>query len=125
MLSLIKIRVKYIIRKPCLLFWTYLFLPIIILIAAIVTIKNKKKQTLTSFESFILPYQKTFFNEIEEYPNIKEYLNFTGFLVDEENDCNVINSILLEFDLCQEQCPICTLKESSFTNYIFTIFIST
>ena len=121
MLSLIKIRVKYIIRKPCLLFWTYLFLPIIILIAAIVTINNKKKKTLTSFESSILPYQKTFFNEIEEYPNINFYLNFTGFLVDEEKDCNTINSILSEFDICQEQCPICTEKESSFDNYTVNI----
>ena len=64
MLSLIKIRVKYIIRNPCLLFWTYLFLPIIITIVAIVTISKKKKLDMKTFESVILPGDpKKFFEQ--------------------------------------------------------------
>ena len=121
MLSLIKIRIKYIIRKPCLLFWTYLFIPIIILIAAVITIKNKKNQTLKSFQSAILDEQRIFFKENEEYSNIKEYLYFTGFLVDNENDCEKINSVLEEYNLCEDKCPICTEKENTFDNYTLNI----
>ena len=121
MLSLIKIRVKYIIRKPCLLFWTYLFIPIIILIAALISIKNKKKRDLQSFESAIFPDQKIFFNGGEEYSNIKDYLQFTGFLVDDIKDCEAINSLLTEYNICQEKCPICTDKESSFDNFTLNI----
>ena len=52
MISLINSRVKYIIRHPCLLFWTYLFLPIIILIAAIIRFFNKEKiDPITYFDS--------------------------------------------------------------------------
>ena len=121
MLSLIKIRVKYIIRNPCLLFWTYLFLPIIILIAALVSIKNKDKYSLKSFNSFILQDQKTFFKEGQEYLNILIYLNYTGFLVDEEKSCDAIKSILSDYGICQERCPICTEKESNFDNYTLNI----
>ena len=121
MLLLIKIRVKYIIRKPCLLFWTYLFIPIIIFIAALISLKNKKKRSLQSFESAIFPDQKIFFKEGEEYLNIKDYLNFTGFLVDDKKYCEVINSLLREHDICHEECPICTEKESSFNNFTLNI----
>ena len=121
MLSLIKIRFKYIVRKPCLLFWTYLFIPIIILIASIITIKNKKKKTLKSFESAVLGEQRIFFKENEEYSNIKEYLIYTGFLVDNEEDCEKINSLLQEYNICQGNCPICTEKESTFDNYTINI----
>ena len=121
MLSLIKIRVKYIIRKPCLLFWTYLFIPIIILIVAIVVIKNKKKKDLKSFESIIFPEETKFFNENEDYISIREYIDFTGFQVEDEKDCNTISSLLTEYDLCNPKCPICTEKESNFDNFTMNI----
>ena len=121
MLSLIKIRVKYIIRKPCLLFWTYLFIPIIILIVAIVVIKNKKKKDLKSFESIIFPEETKFFNENEDYIFIREYINLTGFQVEDEKDCNTISSLLTEYDLCNPKCPICTEKESNFDNFTMNI----
>ena len=42
MLSLIRIRVKYLIRNPCLLFWSYIFLPLIIFIVGIYMIVDRK-----------------------------------------------------------------------------------
>ena len=42
MLSLISIRVKYLIRHPCLLFWSYLFIPSLILLIAIFSILDGK-----------------------------------------------------------------------------------
>ena len=61
MLSLVKIRIKYIIRKPCLLFWTYILIPVIILIAAIVVINNKSPHTLEKYEKDVLQnYEKDF-----------------------------------------------------------------
>ena len=81
MLSLIKIRVKYIIRNPCLLFWTYLFLPIIITIVAIVTISKKKKLDMKTFESVILPGDpKKFFEQNKKLMEIKHcFMKFKLF----------------------------------------------
>ena len=117
MLSLIKIRVKYIIRNPCLLFWSYLFIPILILIASIFIISDKKKYDIKSFESVTLDTLK-FFEENQSYLNIKNELNYTGFLVDDKGYCNVINRTLKDFNLCMNDlCPICTKRESDFNNY--------
>lgn len=52
MKSLINIRIKYILRHHCLLFWTYLFLPILILIAAIALLFQKEKMSpIPEFDS--------------------------------------------------------------------------
>ena len=126
MLSLIKIRVKYIIRNPCLLFWTYLFLPIIITIVAIVTISKKKKLDMKTFESVILPGDpKKFFEQKkeDEYQNIKPYLPFTCFLVDDAKYCDTIKPLLNEYDITEVDSlsPLCTDKESNFNNYTLNI----
>ena len=126
MLSLIKIRVKYIIRNPCLLFWTYLFLPIIITIVAIVTISKKKKLDMKTFESVILPGDpKKFFEQKkeDEYQNIKPYLPFTCFLVDDAKYCDTIKPLLNEYDIAEVDSlsPLCTDKESNFNNYTLNI----
>ena len=115
MLSLIKIRVKYIIRKPCLLFWTYLFIPIIILIAAIIIIPKKKKLTLKSFDPFIFNQNHLFFNSDKEndYLNIKVDLQSTTFFVDNENYCSTIISLLNEYGVTESETPLCTDKESN------------
>ena len=126
MLSLIKIRVKYIIRNPCLLFWTYLFLPIIITIVAIVTISKKKKLDMKTFESVILPGDpKKFFEQKkeDEYQNIKPYLSFTCFLVEDAKYCDTIKPLLNEYDIAEVDSlsPLCTDKESNFNNYTLNI----
>ena len=56
MKSLINIRIKYILRHHCLLFWTYLFLPILILIAAISQLiqklfQNEEMSPIPKFDS--------------------------------------------------------------------------
>ena len=89
MLALIRIRVKYIIRHPCLLFWSYLFLPIVIIIAAIVIITKKDSYSLKTSNSVSL-IKSEFFQEAQGYPNIKRDFNFTGFLVDNKADCDKI-----------------------------------
>ena len=122
MLSLIKIRVKYILRKPCLLFWTYLFLPIIILIAAIVVISKKDEKTLKSFNPFIFNKRRKFFDDNgQEYADIKDGLSGTTFLVDNENYCNTIINLLNQYGIYEDECPLCTGRESNINNHTINI----
>ena len=121
MLSLLKIRVKYIIRKPCLLFWTYLFLPIIILIAAIIVISKKKEKTLKSFNSYVFNQKRKFFDEINEYSNIKDGLSGTTFVVDNEKYCDTIIPLLNDYGITEDKCPLCTGRESNVNNYTANI----
>ena len=76
MLSLIKIRIKYVIRHPCLLFWTYIFLPILTLIGAIYAIKEKKGNEpfdfLETFDPLLFSGQQIFFKEKEEACQIRK-----------------------------------------------------
>ena len=117
MLSLIKIRVRYIIRKPCLLFWTYLFLPIIILIAAIIVIMKKKEKTLKSFDPYVFNQRLKFFDDNDEYSNIKEGLKGTTFVVNDEKYCETIIPLLNAYGIAEDKCPLCTGRESNINNY--------
>ena len=122
MLSLIKIRVKYVIRKPCLLFWTYLFLPIFITIGGLIAISNKEPLELKRYNAQILEGTKQFFNTTgDTYGNIKSKLRYTGFLVNEQKDCSMIENVLNEFNLCSPNCSKCEEEESKFNNYTFNI----
>ena len=121
MLSLIKIRVKYIIRKPCLLFWTYLFLPIIITIAGFISMSNKKALELKKYRTHFFNETKQFFNNGDNYDYIKSELQYTGFLVNEKEDCNVIKAVLNEFNLMFSEFPKCEEAESKFDNYTLNI----
>ena len=121
MLSLIKIRVKYITRKPCLLFWTYLFLPIIITIAGFFSMSNKKALELKQYRTHIFNETKQFFNNGDNYDYIKSELGYTGFLVNEKEDCNVIEAVLNEFNLMFSEFPKCEDAESKFDNYTLNI----
>ena len=121
MLSLIKIRVRYIIRKPCLLFWTYLFLPIIILIAAIIVITKKKEKTLKSFAPYVFNQRLKFFDDNDEYSNIKEGLKGTTFVVNDEKYCETIIPLLNAYGIAEDKCPLCTGRESNINNYTINI----
>ena len=88
MLSLIRIRIKYIIRHPCLLFWSYLFLPIVILIIALVSLSDKKDLNLISYKSASLNTPLEFFKEGEQYSELSPYLPYTGILIDDKNKCD-------------------------------------
>ena len=126
MLSLIKIRLKYIIRHPCLLFWTYIFLPAIILIAAIIVLTNKSDYKLEKYEKEALPDSTRYFlnNTFENLQKLS-YLNFTAFLVDNEDNCNKIievfnaNKIFIPHDY--EQYVFCNTSESNLSNLTLNI----
>ena len=123
MLSLIKIRIKYIIRKPCLLFWTYLFLPIIITISAVVLLVEKSREssppTLRKFNSLSIDKTYKFFNDsINPYSSdFITNMTYTSFLVEDKKDCNAIKETLDEFNIKEKNTPLCVEKESEFNNY--------
>ena len=117
MLSLLRIRMKYLIRKPCILFWAYLFIPIIILIVGVIFLSFKEKAPLLKYQFNPIPEQKEFFVNNDPYIYIKKNLPFAGFLVPDKENCNIIKNILTEHGLCNiTSCPICTNKESDFNN---------
>ena len=108
MLSLINIRIKYLIRNPCLLFWTYLFLPGIILFIIIkggFNKETKQNYIIQLKNSPIESGEDYFFNQIDSknnrtikrnYNSIKNYLYKTSILVNDEIDCIKIQNIIEE-----------------------------
>ena len=126
MLSLVKIRIKYIIRKPCLLFWTYILIPGAILVAAIIVINNKSSHNLEKYEKDILGnYEKDFLNV--NYDNLIElqYLNFTSFIVDKEENCDKVKKVLTDNGLPipndYSSFSICNTLEKNLSNLTFNI----
>ena len=105
MLSLLRIRVKYVIRNRCLLFWTYLFLPIIIFILGVSFLANKNPLTPNKYQSVALLKNKTFFVENECYSSIKENLPETAFLVPDKANCAAIQNVLKDHNLCNSTVP--------------------
>ena len=93
MLPLIRIRLKYIQRNPCLLFWSYLLIPIGIFALAIYSIIDRKK--IQKYDE-IQPYEfteKKIFNENYNYENLSTYLNYSIFLVKGEDVEEVKNKL--------------------------------
>ena len=91
MLSLLRIRVKYLIRKPCLLFWSYLFLPILVLIIAIYQLIHKSTQfDVILKENPIEIGEKYFFSDANSYDDIKYYFYFSMIVVDDKKYCDQI-----------------------------------
>ena len=105
MLPLLIIRIKYLIRNPFLLFWTYLFLPGIIILFVINNISgdSKDKYIFQLKEEPIKLGENIFFNEIDNnnkvkknYNSIKKFLYKTSFLVNDKNDCSKIKNFIKE-----------------------------
>ena len=105
MLPLLSIRIKYLIRNPFLLFWTYLFLPGIIILFVINNISgdSKDKYIFQLKEEPIKLGENIFFNEIDNnnkvkknYNSIKKFLYKTSFLVNDKNDCSKIKNFIKE-----------------------------
>ena len=98
MLSLIRIRIKYLIRHPCLLFWSYLFLPLLILIIAIFKLKdgpNQYELQITE-EPYSIKKEYTFFQKQISYFNLYKYWRSTVFVVNKEEDCTKIQNFFNE-----------------------------
>jgi len=121
MQALLNIRLKYIVRRPCLFFWVFLFIPIIIAIVFSSLFAAKDKYSIKYYNSFPLQNNKTFLGDNYDYSYIKPYLRFTGFLVPEQSNCNVINAFIKDHNLCSSSCPVCSDKESDFHELIFNV----
>ena len=109
MISLIKIRIKYLIRNPNVLFWTYLFLPGLIFIIVFTQRTNKaekssflmqpKQSPINLGEDYFL-YELTktkanVTNKIKRsYSSIKKYLKETSILVNDMSDCTFIQKFI-------------------------------
>ena len=118
MLSLISIRVKYILRHPVLLFLSYLLIPILISIASFFMISNNDKDyDFVKKESpFLIP--DIYYNfTSNSYENLVEYLNFTLFLVDKEIDCKVVEEFIKsKFDNFKDEYFHCSHSEKDANN---------
>ena len=101
MLSLLRIRVKYIERHGCLLFWTYLFLPVLTFISAVfLLLKGSLEYETVKKESPIIFQEMEFFKNSSKYSN--SYLNIlpgllrTLIVVEDQNKCKEIQTFLRE-----------------------------
>ena len=117
MQALLNIRLKYIVRRPCLFFWVFLFIPIIIAIVGSSLFAAKEKYKIQSYPSIPLLPNKTFLDD--RYTYIPSNLTFTGFLVPEKANCDIINAYLKEIGLCTQNCPGCSDQESGLGNNVF------
>ena len=107
MLSLISIRVKYLIRNPCLLFWSYLFIPAFILFIAIIVILNGKDRL--EFEKKMPPLllqTKQFKGDYHEDENdiLKGYWDNTLLVVDDGIDCTKVKKAFFNLTLSGINC---------------------
>ena len=121
MISLIKIRIKYIIRNPCLLFWTYLFLPVLILgLGIFIFIKKEKIERLPEFESTSLIYnntEKIFTNPLlnkNSFNYLENYWNFTLLIVDKGIKCDKVLQYFQE--IANANKINCSYSEKDITN---------
>lgn len=117
MLSLLSIRVKYLIRKPCLLFWTYLFIPIVILIVGIIQFMNgeNRKFILYPKDEPIQFAEKYFFPIDNSYQSLTEYyFYFTLFVVDDEKYCSKIRDFFEKNNIIEN--ITCSNSEKSANN---------
>ena len=139
MLSLVKIRVKYILRNPCLLFWTYILIPGIIVFSGIYQIIDKKKKNIETYEKSIINQDspKVFFDDYDKmYDNLLHYrklgfLNFAAFIAENTETCDKIKKYLDKHNIhirdfsgepkIYEDYQVCTTKESNLSNTTINI----
>ena len=101
MLSLLRIRVKYIERHCCLLFWTYLFLPVLTFISAVfLLLKGSLDYETVKKESPIIFQEMEFFKNSSSYStsysNILPGLLRTLIVVEEQSKCENIQAFIRE-----------------------------
>ena len=122
MLSLISIRSKYLYRHPCLLFWSYMFLPGVIFLLSMSLLKLGSKSPL-KLQPKVEPYisgEDYFFSE--EYNNtliprnydlLKTYLpNITVIINDEKYCKDIVNFVQEETNFTIN----CSFYKKNFTN---------
>ena len=126
MFSLVKIRIKFIIRHPCLLFWTYIIIPGLILAGAIALLLNKTKPTLQKYEKdTLIDSTKEFLeNKFENLLDLN-YLTFTGFVVNNEDNCKKIEKVYIDNKIPipndYPEYKFCTTLEANLTNITLNV----
>ena len=60
MQTLLNIRLKYVVRRPCIFFWVFLFIPIVIAIVFSSLFAAKDKYDIKNYSSFPLQSNKIF-----------------------------------------------------------------
>ena len=114
MISLIQIRIAYLKRHPCLLFWGYLFLPLIILSFGIY--KLTKDKTIYEYQEKKDPEpinQEFLFFDEYNYFKLYRYWESTTFIVDQIENCDKIRNYFRE-ELYLKNIN-CSIIESNYT----------
>ena len=116
MLPLIRIRVKYLIRNPCLLFWSYLFLPALILAIAIYQLLSEKPIFKKQLRESPYKIDELYFNEtsILSYQTLSRYWPATLFVADNEQECAKIRDFFDKSNIYQN--INCSTIENAATN---------
>ena len=130
MQSLINIRVKYLLRHPCLLFWSYIFLPLIFFLFSIYLFKTDepekppkhfKNEPEQSGEDF-------FFNKIingtkteRTYESLKKFLPNTVVIINDDTYCDKIKNFFVNETNINVNCSYYTKKFSNDTSHIINI----
>ena len=116
MISLIQIRAKYVMRHYCLLFWTYIFLPSIILLAAIIQLSDREKYNKIPYQEHFETEEKTFFKDT--YQALGNIMSATVFVVENNNTCDTIIKYINEMT---SAITYCTNNENNNLKGIYNI----
>ena len=94
MIPLLRIRLKYLMRHSCLLFWTYFFIPSLILSTAIILILNGKDKYNKYEKNKPIIYEELEFNNTDSFNLISHYLDYSLFVVEDETKCSHIQKLI-------------------------------
>ena len=120
MLALISIRAKYLVRHPCLLFWSYLFLPGFILFITMMRTKKIELPTKNPTYPPITAGEDLFFDKLvngtktkRTYETLKFYLPNISIIINDDSYCKDI----VDFTLKETEIKVnCSLFTNNFTN---------
>ena len=94
MIPLLRIRLKYLKRHCCLLFWTYIFIPSLVFATAIISFLIGK-ETINKYEKTKpIIYEELEFNKIDNFNFISNYLEYSLFVVEDETKCSEIQKLI-------------------------------
>ena len=98
MITLVKIRLTYLKRKKCMVFFSYLLIPLIILISIFVYIANNKGLSKTEYNpkrTFNYNFDNYLFStNANEYQMIQAFLNNTSIISKDEDKAKKFQSFL-------------------------------
>ena len=128
MLALMNIRVKYLKRNPCLLFWSYLFLPGLILFF-IFTKKKKYSFPLKHIKYPPIPSgEDLFFDKLvngekskRTYESLLSFLPNTSIIINDDSYCDKIVNFTLEETRIKVNCSYFMNNFTNDTTHIIKI----